>query len=81
MANNCVSITPKMLPRIFDAFEQGGFHVILQFSGLGLGLANRPAWCPWLRVDGAEVDASAAARACLQKLFTSEEHLAELFQR
>jgi CheY-like chemotaxis protein len=29
----------EALPRIFDAFEQGGVKVIRQFGGLGLGLA------------------------------------------
>lgn len=32
-------IDPAVLPRIFDAFEQGGFHIPEQFGGLGLGLA------------------------------------------
>jgi PAS domain S-box-containing protein len=32
-------ISPEVLPRIFDAFEQGGERVNRQFGGLGLGLA------------------------------------------
>ncbi len=32
-------ITPDILPRIFDAFEQGGRAVTSQYGGLGLGLA------------------------------------------
>jgi PAS domain S-box-containing protein len=32
-------ITPEILPRIFDAFEQGEPGVTRQFGGLGLGLA------------------------------------------
>ena len=37
--DNGVGIDPEMLPRIFDAFEQGGRDVTKQFGGLGLGLA------------------------------------------
>ena len=32
-------IAPEMLPKIFDAFEQGDSRVAGQFGGLGLGLA------------------------------------------
>lgn len=34
-----VGIAPELLPRLFDAFEQGGEGVTRQFGGLGLGLA------------------------------------------
>ena len=33
-----VGIEPEMLPRLFDAFEQGGNGTTRQFGGLGLGL-------------------------------------------
>jgi PAS domain S-box-containing protein len=34
-----IGITPELLPRIFDAFEQGGRTMTSQYGGLGLGLA------------------------------------------
>ncbi|MEO5718509.1 MAG: ATP-binding protein, partial [Chthoniobacterales bacterium] len=34
-----VGIDPELLPRIFEAFEQGGRDVTSRFGGLGLGLA------------------------------------------
>ena len=33
-----IGITPDLLPRIFDAFEQGGPEVMRRFGGMGLGL-------------------------------------------
>jgi PAS domain S-box-containing protein len=37
--DNGIGISMEALPRIFDAFEQGGIRVTRQFGGLGLGLA------------------------------------------
>lgn len=34
-----IGIEPELLPRIFDAFEQGGRSVTSEFGGMGLGLA------------------------------------------
>jgi PAS domain S-box-containing protein len=39
VADTGVGIDPQVLPRIFDAFEQGGTSITQQFGGLGLGLA------------------------------------------
>lgn len=34
-----IGIDPQLMPRIFDAFEQGGGVITSKFGGLGLGLA------------------------------------------
>lgn len=37
--DNGIGIPANVLPRIFEAFEQGEAHITQQFGGLGLGLA------------------------------------------
>ena len=37
--DNGIGIEPDVMPRIFDAFEQGGRITTTQYGGLGLGLA------------------------------------------
>ena len=39
VADSGVGIPPDVLPRVFDAFEQGELRMTRQFGGLGLGLA------------------------------------------
>jgi CheY-like chemotaxis protein len=39
IADSGIGIPPEALPRIFDAFEQGGRGITQSFGGLGLGLA------------------------------------------
>lgn len=37
--DNGIGIAPDLLPKVFDAFEQGNSGITRQFGGLGLGLA------------------------------------------
>jgi PAS domain S-box-containing protein len=39
ISDNGIGIEPNVMPRIFDAFEQGGGTVTSKYGGLGLGLA------------------------------------------
>jgi PAS domain S-box-containing protein len=39
VADTGIGIDEKLLPRIFDAFEQGGHVITSKYGGLGLGLA------------------------------------------
>ena len=54
-----VGIDPDVLPRIFDAFEQGEASVTRQFGGLGLGLAIAKAV---VEMHGGSITASSAGR-------------------
>jgi PAS domain S-box-containing protein len=39
ITDNGIGIDPELMPKIFDAFEQGGRLVTSKYGGLGLGLA------------------------------------------
>jgi len=39
ISDNGIGIDPELMPRIFDAFEQGGGMITSKYGGLGLGLA------------------------------------------
>jgi PAS domain S-box-containing protein len=39
VSDNGIGIEPQVMPRIFDAFEQGGGTITSKYGGLGLGLA------------------------------------------
>jgi nitrogen-specific signal transduction histidine kinase/CheY-like chemotaxis protein len=39
ISDNGMGIDPSLMPRIFDAFEQGGGAITSKYGGLGLGLA------------------------------------------
>lgn len=52
-----MGISPEFLPRIFDAFEQGGQIVTSKYGGLGLGLAISKRV---IDLHGGEISASSA---------------------
>src|SRR4029077_11503782 len=54
-----VGIEPAVLPRIFEAFEQGGKDVMRLFGGLGLGLAISQAL---VDLQGGSITAASAGR-------------------
>jgi signal transduction histidine kinase/CheY-like chemotaxis protein len=56
-----IGITPELLPRIFDAFEQGAPAITQQFGGLGLGLAISKAL---VEAHGGEIAARSDGEGC-----------------
>jgi len=72
-----IGIAPEHLPRIFDAFEQGGREVTRQFGGLGLGLAISRAI---VEMHGGTIRASSEGKG-QGATFTVELPLASEFQR
>jgi PAS domain S-box-containing protein len=57
IADTGVGIAPEILPRVFDAFEQGDARTTRQFGGLGLGLAISKAV---VEMHGGSISASSA---------------------
>jgi PAS domain S-box-containing protein len=56
-----VGIAPEVLPRVFDAFEQGDSRTTRQFGGLGLGLAIAKAV---VDMHGGTISAESAGKDC-----------------
>jgi PAS domain S-box-containing protein len=54
-----VGIDPELLPKIFDAFEQGDARMTRQFGGLGLGLAIAKAV---VEMHGGQISAASEGR-------------------
>jgi nitrogen-specific signal transduction histidine kinase/CheY-like chemotaxis protein len=59
ISDNGIGIEPTLLPRIFDAFEQGGRMTTTQYGGLGLGLAITKRV---VDMHGGTIDAASAGR-------------------
>jgi len=55
-----LGIEPDLIPRLFNAFEQGGAGTTRQFGGLGLGLAITKAM---VELHGGVITATSAGRA------------------
>lgn len=56
-----IGIAPELLPRVFDAFEQGEKAVTRKFGGLGLGLAISRAL---VALHGGTISASSDGKDC-----------------
>ncbi len=56
-----IGIPPEVLPKIFNAFEQGDAHITRQFGGLGLGLAISRAL---VELHGGAIRAESAGPGC-----------------
>jgi two-component system CheB/CheR fusion protein len=61
VSDNGAGIASGILPRIFDAFEQGGAGVTRQFGGMGLGLAISKAL---VELHGGAIRAESAGAGC-----------------
>jgi PAS domain S-box-containing protein len=61
VADQGIGIEPELLPRIFNAFEQGGSDVTRRFGGLGLGLAISKAF---IEAQGGTITATSAGPGC-----------------
>jgi two-component system, chemotaxis family, CheB/CheR fusion protein len=68
-----IGIEPEVMPRIFDAFAQGGEDVTREFGGLGLGLAIAKATA---EAHGGSLRAESAGRG-KGSVFTLELPLAD----
>ncbi|HWE97027.1 MAG TPA: ATP-binding protein [Tepidisphaeraceae bacterium] len=60
VTDNGIGIAPEILPKIFDAFEQGDARNTQQFGGLGLGLAISKAI---VDIHGGAIRAHSAGKA------------------
>lgn len=72
-----IGIAPGMLPKVFDAFEQGDVKVTVQSGGLGLGLAISKAL---VDLHGGTIRASSSGRnrgACFTVELATTEPAAE----
>jgi PAS domain S-box-containing protein len=61
VADQGIGIEPELLPRIFNAFEQGGSDVTRRYGGLGLGLAISKAF---IEAQGGVIAATSQGQGC-----------------